>query len=44
MKVRKLHFHQPIGVIVAGWKRGGGQLEYNPALIFGATKQEWMPR
>ncbi len=24
-----------IGVIVAGWKRGGGILEYNPALIFG---------
>jgi ribosomal protein S18 acetylase RimI-like enzyme len=33
-----------IGVIAAGWMRGGGVIEYNPALIFGATKQEWMPR
>ncbi len=33
-----------IGYICTRMQRDGVRIEYNPALIFGATRQEWMPR
>lgn len=33
-----------IGAIVTGWQRAGGVVNYNPALIYGPQRQEWMPR